>query len=70
MACDISAGRAYPCKDAIGGIKEVLLCAYDDIVFGAVSSGAIADITSNTTLYRFVSAKNAGSLAQNIQSHL
>ena len=68
MACDISAGRAYPCKDAIGGIKEVLLCAYDDVVFGAVSSGAIADITSDTTFYRFVSAKNAGSLAQNIQS--
>jgi hypothetical protein len=68
MACDITAGRAYPCKDALGGIKEVLLCAYDDIVFGAVSAGAIADITSDTTLYRFVSAKNAGSLAQNIQS--
>lgn len=68
MACDISAGRAYPCKDAIGGIKEILLCAYDDIVFGAVSAGAIADITSDTTLYRFEGAKNSGSLVQNIQS--
>lgn len=68
MACDISAGRAYPCKDAIGGIKEILVCAYDDIVFDTPASGAVTDITSDTTLYRFVSAKNAGSIAQNIQS--
>lgn len=68
MACDLSSGRAKGCKDAIGGVKEILLCAFADVAYGAVTAGAISDITSDTTFYRWAVTKNSASLAQNIQS--
>lgn len=68
MSCDLTSGRAKPCKDGIGGVKEILLCAFDDVTYGAVSAGAIADITSDTTFYRWAVTKNSASLAQNVQS--
>ena len=70
MACDLSAGRAQPCKDAIGGIQEVLLCVHSDVVYGAVASGAISDITSTTTFYRYAINRNSGVLAQNVESSI
>jgi len=70
MACDLNSGRAFPCKDAIGGIKEVLWCKLDDVTYSAISAGAVADITSTTTFYRWELTKNSGSLAQNVQSSI
>jgi hypothetical protein len=66
--CDLAAGRAYPCKDAIGGIKEVLWCVLDDATYSAIVAGAVADITSTTTFYRWELSKNSGSFQQNVQS--
>jgi hypothetical protein len=68
MACDLAAGRALPCKDGLGGIKEVLWCVLDDVTYAAISAGAVADITSTTTFYRWVLTKNSGSFQQNITS--
>ena len=68
MACDLTSGRAYPCKDAIGGIKEVLWCALSDVEYSAIASGAVADIPSTTTFFRWELSKNSGSFQQNIQS--
>ena len=31
MACDLSAGRLVPCKDSVGGIKNVYFVDYGDI---------------------------------------
>jgi len=70
MACDLTAGRALPCKDAIGGIKEILLCNFSDVIYGAVTAGAIADIDSDTTFYRWELTRNSGSLVQTVQSNL
>lgn len=66
--CDLTTGRLFPCKDAIGGIKEVLWCALDDVTYAAIASGAVADITSTTTFYRWELSKNSGSFQQNVQS--
>lgn len=68
MACDLTTGRIYPCKDAIGGIKEVLWCVLDDVTYDAISGGAVADITSTTTFFRWELSKNSGSFQQNVQS--
>ena len=31
MSCDISAGRTEPCKDAVGGLKNLYFCNYEQI---------------------------------------
>ena len=41
MACDLSAGRALPCKDVVGGITAVYFTNYGDI--GTVSVSATTD---------------------------
>ena len=53
MSCDISAGRVEPCKDVVGGIKNLYFVNYDnidsytmdgvdvDVVDGFVSTGSI-----------------------------
>ena len=71
MACDISAGRALPCKDSVGGLKSVYFINYDssvsisveadDTVNSATSWAATADV------YEY-ELKGNSSLTQNIQS--
>ena len=53
MSCDISSGRQLPCKDVVGGIKNLYFVNYDsidsftmdgvdvDVVDGFVSTGSI-----------------------------
>lgn len=66
MACDLAAGRAFPCKDAIGGIKDVYFIALGDSAFGAISAGAVSATTATMTMYRYELLKNTGSFVQNI----
>ena len=67
--CDISAGRTLPCKDSVGGLKNVYFINYDS----AVSIAAEADDTVNSvvgwagTTYKY-ELKGNSSLTQNIQS--
>ena len=68
--CDLSAGRGFQCKDQLGGIKEILWCKHSDIDFDAIASGAVTDITSTTTLYRWVVNRNSGSFNQPVQSNV
>ena len=70
MSCDLTSGRAFPCKDAIGGIKEILLIEQSGVDYGAVSNGAVADITSTTEFLRYEIARNSGVLAQNVESSI
>jgi len=70
MACDLGAGRAYPCKDAIGGIKAVIWCVLDDAKYAAIAAGAVADTTAIMTMYRWELSKNSGSFAQNVKSSI
>jgi hypothetical protein len=70
MACDLAAGRAYPCKDAIGGIKAVVWCVLDDAKWGAIATGAVADTTAVMIMFRWELSKNSGSFQQNVQSSI
>jgi hypothetical protein len=68
MACDLAAGRAFPCKDAIGGIKEVLWCKEGSMIYDPISGGAVSDIDGTATLFRWAITKNSGSFQQEITS--
>ena len=68
MSCDLNAGRAFPCKDAIGGIVEVLFAKKGATVYTAIVNGAVADITSGTSFYRYSLTKNSGSFQQTVTS--
>jgi hypothetical protein len=74
MSCDIQNGRAYPCKDAIGGIKEVLWVKHSSVDYGAIAAGAVSDVDTapstggSITFYRWELSKNSGSFQQNVQS--
>lgn len=67
MACSITInGRAFPCKDKIGGIKRVWIKSFDAADWGSVSSGAITDAASAITVYGFELTKNSGSFQQTV----
>lgn len=68
MACDFSSGRLYPCKDAIGGIKEVLFAPLVGGKWDAIVAGEVTDTLVAETYYRFELSKNSGSFVENIQS--
>lgn len=64
MSCDLAAGQAYPCKEAIGGIRDIVWCVLDDAKYGAIAAGLVADTTAAMTMFRFEITKNAGSFEQ------
>lgn len=68
MACDISAGRALPCKDSVGGLKNVYFANYGTVstTLGADDSIASTEFTGDT-FYQY-ELKGTSSLTQNIQS--
>ena len=68
MACGITiTGRAYPCKDGIGGIKKVWIAEYGTITWGDITSGAVTTVTETTPdIFGFEINRGAGSFAQAI----
>ena len=68
MACDISAGRSLPCKDQVGGLKNVYFANY-----GAISTTLSADDSILATEFTGdaffqYELKGNSSLTQNIQT--
>tara|TARA_R110000782_G_scaffold239254_6_gene325637 strand:+ start:2329 stop:2871 length:543 start_codon:yes stop_codon:yes gene_type:complete len=71
MACTaVAAGRALPCKDSLGGIKQIWVAAFVDPTWAAVSSGEIADaVTSSATVFKnYDMHKNTGSFTQTVNA--
>ena len=66
MACTLTInGRAFPCKDKIGGIKRVWIKAFDADDWGSITSGVIA-AASAITVFGFELTKNSGSFQQTV----
>lgn len=74
MACDISLGRLKPCKDSVGGIKNIYFVNYDD--FGTISYNVTdTDVidsldgggTATPSAYKY-DVHFSSSFTQNIQS--
>ena len=74
MACASTVtGRALPCRDSLGGIKEIwiapfLLDAATLRMFDVVSAGAIADTVNATTFKNYDMHKNTGSFTQTVNA--
>jgi hypothetical protein len=67
MACSITvSGRAFPCKDAIGGVKRIWVKAFDPDDWGSVTSGAITDAAQAVTLYGFEVTKNSSYFTETV----
>jgi len=67
MACVITAGRAVPCKDVVGGIKAIYFANYGDIGTASLTSDEITDLSSSFTAYKY-DVKGNSSLEQAITS--
>ena len=64
MACSLTInGRAFPCKDKIGGIKRVWIKEFASDDWGAITAGEIAAGTA-ITVFGFELTKNSGSFQQ------
>ena len=70
MACSLTInGRAFPCKDKIGGIKRVWIKQFASDDWGAITNGTIAATTgADITVYGFEITKNAGSFQQAVNA--
>jgi len=78
MACDIAKGRKEPCKDVVGGIKNLYFVNYGDL--GTVSitddatgeeitniTGYTGDVVGDLTCYKY-EVKGNSSLEQTVNS--
>jgi hypothetical protein len=53
MACDLTAGRAVPCKDVVGGIKAVYFVNFGDMGTITQVADEITDMTGTFNAYRY-----------------
>lgn len=72
MSCDISAGRTEPCKDAVGGLKNLYFCNYEQIdgyTFDATNTDVVDGFGSAATIvgYKY-ELKGANNLEQTLNS--
>lgn len=72
MACDLSLGRAWKCKDVVGGINAVYFVDYGDVTsatvtYDATNTDSIESVTGTPNAYKYV-VKEGSSFTQNINS--
>jgi len=70
MACDLTIGRAVPCKDVVGGIKSVYFVDFGDfgtIAYDATNSDAIETIAGTPEAFQY-DVKGNSSFTQNVNS--
>jgi len=73
MACEnLSLGRLKPCKDTVGGIKNIYFVDYGDfdgIVYNATDTDVIDDLAASFNAYKY-EVHFSSSFTQNIQSSM
>ena len=67
MACDLTKGRKEPCKDVVGGIKNVYFTDFGD--FGTVTTAddQITNMTGTFTAWEY-NVKGNSSMEQTVNS--
>ena len=68
MSCDISAGRTLPCKDQVGGLKNVYFANYGEISVTLSADDSIAATQFTGDDFYQYELKGNSSLTQNIQT--
>ena len=71
MSCLLANGRVEPCKDSIGGLKNVYFANFDieaaDITYDGTDTDLITAITGISSLYKY-ELKGNSTFVQNINS--
>lgn len=70
MACDLISGRVEPCKDSVGGLKNLYFVNYGDlgaITYDATNTDVIDAVAGSPDAFKY-EIKGASSFTQNIQS--
>lgn len=66
MACDLTAGRLWECKEQVGGIKTVYFADFGDLTGLTVSNGTITTGLTGKTLYRYELPDYTGNLTETL----
>ena len=69
MACDLTGGRLRPCKDVVGGIRQIHFVNYGDLGTVTVADDQITDASGSFTYYTY-DVKGNSSLETNITSSI
>ena len=67
MACDLTGGRAKPCKDAVGGIRKIHFVDFGDLGTITLTDDEVTDM-DGTFSYHTYDVKGNSSLETNIQT--
>ena len=73
MACSLTlSGRSLPCREALGGIKNIWFgtTAFSDGDWGAPTAGAYTDSVGSIIVKNVVSPKNTSSFTQTVNSSI
>jgi hypothetical protein len=53
MACNLTQGRAEPCKESVGGLKGAYFINYTTGSFTKDANGLVTDLPAGTTVYYY-----------------
>ena len=67
MACDLTKGRALPCRESVGGIKAVYFVDFGDLGAITLSSDEVTDMDGTFSAYKY-ELKGASSVEQTINA--
>lgn len=70
MACDLTGGRAKPCKDAVGGIRKIHFADFGDLGTVTIDTNDQVTDLSGTFTYHTYDVKGNSSLETNINSSI
>ena len=66
MACDLTAGRLWECKEQVGGIKTVYFADFGGLTGLTVSNGVISSGLTGKTLYKYELPDYTGNLTETL----
>ena len=67
MACDLTKGRALPCRESVGGIKAVYFVDFGDLGTISVTADEVTDIDGTFSAYKY-ELKGSSSVEQTINA--
>ena len=67
MACDLTKGRALPCRDSVGGLKAVYFVDFGDFASTVSATDEVTDMTGTFDAYKY-ELKGSSSVEQTINA--
>lgn len=67
MACDLTKGRALPCRDSVGGLKAVYFVDFADFVSTMSATDEVTDMTGTFNAYKY-ELKGSSSVEQTLNA--